>query len=67
MTPDRSAVERVKRNLFGSPTESEKKQFNQQYEDTFKEERKVISISGRTGSAPRRQLTYSYLDNAEKV
>jgi len=41
MTPDKKAVERVKRNLFGAPTEVEKKQFNQQYEETFKEERKV--------------------------
>ena len=38
---DRSRVEKVKRNLFGTPTEDEKKLFHSEYEKTINEERKV--------------------------
>ena len=40
---DRSRVEKVKRNLFGTPTEDEKKLFHSEYEKTIIEERKVNS------------------------
>jgi len=40
---DRSRVEKVKRNLFGTPTEDEKKLFHSEYEKTINEERKVNS------------------------
>ena len=40
---DRSRVEKVKRNLFGTPTEVEKKLFHSEYEKTIIEERKVNS------------------------
>ena len=40
---DRSRVEKVKRNLFGTPTEDEKKLFHSEYEKTIIEERKVYS------------------------
>ena len=39
---DRSRVEKVKRNLFGTPTEDEKKLFHSEYEKTISEERQVI-------------------------
>ena len=39
---DRSRVEKVKRNLFGTPTEDEKKLFHSEYEKTINEERKVM-------------------------
>ena len=35
------AVEKVKRNLFGTPTDYEKQQFHEEYTKTFSEERKV--------------------------
>ena len=37
-------VEKVKRNLFGSPTKAEKSMFNMQYEKSLEEDRLVSGI-----------------------
>ena len=37
-------VEKVKRNLFGSPTKAEKSMFNMQYEKSLEEDRLVSRI-----------------------